>query len=491
MNQDRINLEFYKKVKEKLSDITEVESYKNLCSLLEEPEKTNPNTRQKQLDEWKKYFSFTMKGRKFTNIHVFSEEQMIQNDLEDLLSDSLNFSFLVMLVLYHSSKHQSYLLASDSSLARVLGLVSESFKQYLPYLGDIGYAQEMTSKILSLKGKKYSYLNELKEDIREDRLRQIDSLKKNKVKSPEALKKLDDLIIQKKNDYKKNNPSSFTPYPEVKDTLEDFYKHTIPTMKYQVQSMLKRLEKAGIISTETRHVGIKITNSGDSTFYQEEILTMSQWEQIFSLQNQVAKDLGYKSYAEVVRRNKLDSFSTKFEEQLLEKFGYSHVYKSNLIFFRPDTLLYDLYAFKEEVYQNNNFLLESLKVNNQEFIDRITKNKARRDLQEEYSNEDILTFYKENNFSFLIFCITAQELLGLSDSSLRIEEYLLGEPEFPESWLDLFNKSSSNISSFKLKENEEIKQLNSTLNSSSPTEIKPYDEINNPSLEDLNSMYYS
>ena len=78
------------------------------------------------------------------------------------------------------------------------------------------------------------------------------------------------------------------------------------------------------------------------------------------------------------------------------------------------------------------------------------------------------------------------------NANKEIKEYFkVLEPEFPESWLDLFNKSSSNISSFKLKENEEIKQLNSTLNSSSPTEIKPYDEINNPSLEDLNSMYYS
>ena len=103
-----------------------------MCKLLGEKEKTN-ESKNKQLKNWKNFFSYEKIGREFVIYKIYSYDEVENNLFKTLLEDKLAYSICVLLQFYKIATDANIMIISNNKLAQSIGLINDNFIKYRIY----------------------------------------------------------------------------------------------------------------------------------------------------------------------------------------------------------------------------------------------------------------------------------------------------------------------------------------------------------------------
>lgn len=159
------NNQLYRKCQQKLKDVTEVESYKAMCALLNEEYFKYKKSKDRQLEVWKTCFSYDLlKSGKFINIRLLSESEHFQTLTELFKTDSISYSLCGLLNQYSDETNESIVYITKSELAFCLGFFNESYSAVKKY-PEI-YSYQVENDILALRNSRYPFIKEHKDSIK-------------------------------------------------------------------------------------------------------------------------------------------------------------------------------------------------------------------------------------------------------------------------------------------------------------------------------------
>lgn len=371
-----------------LGKIKEVNSYKDMCKLLQEPDQsTHPDLKKRQLETWKLCFSWQMKKYKFTRIKVYSSEEYFYNLLKKKYYNTVLYTFCALLNQYRKTSGNYFLLATKSELALALGFYNEDFKA--ARFGEKTKLLEIENGTLDKYGTKYAYLKPYKEQIKN-----------------------------------KKNDTDITPI--TSKAFEDFSVHQNKNINNKIDKLLEDLEDMRIIQVQKEHIGGFIdqnfikhyninvdkiyqkngnfyydviddkTNQKTSVLvpYEERILTDFEIATQLNIDGKAMIELNCLGFKEVLNRGK------ETTKKFYEKVSYGYLHSLNALFIYDSyKILFDEFFMSQsqEIFLQRNqdlFSLTSVKTSientNALSKDNTIENKKNRQSKEKVNKRYIL-----------------------------------------------------------------------------------------------------
>lgn len=448
----------YLRVQEKLSNVSTVNNYKELCKLLDETDYSKPSQKKhqkKQLENWKKCFTWRKNKDKFINIKVIPPEEYYQAVVKELYQNTAIWIFCSFLNIYGQYTNGENLCISKGDLATAIGLQNENFKHFhsSPYI----YGKRLEKYTLDLKDSRYPFATESKKEIRETR---------------------------------KENESALAKH--TMSVLEDYDSHTSKQNYYQVESILSQLEKEGVIFLQNTIVGgfidkdklpfdadySAIYEENGSFYlplknkepllvtYKERPLTSKEIDTYVNLRGQIFIELGCNCFSSLISNGKQKEFEQKMTQGLINRLGAVFAYPSYLIKYSTA-----LVALNESHYKNQTsdffdelLLRKNLTTNNKESQKKILKLKEERQHTEiiksrhvikkqdgtvEFPNkEEEKAVQLSQQYEIFLYEKLNKDLIQLNLDKLipqNLESLSSNPSEKSSVWENLFNKSWSKI----------------------------------------------
>lgn len=469
-----------------LGKIKSVDSYKEMCKLLDEPDQTyHADLKKRQLEMWKLCFFWSMRKNKFTNIKLYSSEEYLYNILKKKYYNTAFYSLCALLNQYGKTSDKQYLLATKSELAVALGFYNEDFKA--ARFGKKTKLVEIENDALERYGANYEYLKPYKEEIR-------------------SKKNVNDITLT-----------------TVK-AFEDFSSHQNKNINNQIESLLKEMEHMRIIYVQKERIGgfidqnfLKLYNvdldkiyQKDGNFYydaidknsNQKISLLVPYEERFLTSSEIATQLNIDGKA-IMSLNCSDfnevisSFSTKQKFNEMVSYEYKHILNALFIY---DTykITFDRFfmAHSQEIFLKRNqdlFTLTSVKnsleLNNATSKDNSIENKKNRQSKEtvnkrfslgekineekkkQLENLQKTELYLNRAFNKSFIDLNMEKVFPKNSNLFNLEDFQYA------TWSKLFSRSDKKFENTYKLEEQFIKSKDKLQNNCHQSEILSEDKI--------------
>ncbi len=451
----------YLRVQEKLSNVSTVNSYKELCKLLDEPDYSRPSKAaqlKKQEKEWKKCFTWRRKKEKYTSIKIVSPDEYYLAILKQLYQNSSIWAFFSFLNVYSQYTNNARLCVSKGDIALAVGLQNENYKDF--HISSYSYGRRLEEYTLGLKDSKYPFVTTPKKEIREQR--------------------------------KKDDESAYGLTKRTQNLLDDYDSHTSKQNYYQVESMLNKLEEEGAILLHKTFVGGFIDkkalpfDADYSTIYEENgnfylpvkngepllvtyyerALTDEELANFLNLRGSIMVDLKCHGLSEVFISGQQDDFNKKLSKSQLIEFGALFIYPSYLINYSSDLVALNQSYYKTLManFYNEQLLKKNLTANNKETQQKILKLKTERQSKEKgkcrntFTKPDGTVIFSDKKeeeavqlsqyYEAFLYEKLNKDLIQLNLDKLipqNLESLSSNSTEKSSTWESLFNKSWTKI----------------------------------------------
>lgn len=466
---------------QKLLDVTEPLSRKQLCEILGENYKAKSVSEQEK--DWRSYFHFIKKNKKYYIKEVYSEDKVKIKKIEELVENSLNYTTLLLFNFYYNLTKKETLALTDMQLAHLLGLFNNSFFKFKPNPLDkedyINKAVELENHILNQDSESNENLPYIQKEIKKNRGKQLKQNTTQLVKlyedyysavsngdlqvMHETEQKINDQISSEviKNYFNnQGDKESFLPSKEVYKGLIQFYNHVPKNIRTRINRLLKDFKSDYLIDYSEPYAGIKNGNI--------HILSDSEIIKYLKIVHESANEFwGNKDYTEVqdigfLMRFKPETFKKFYQERIEKELGYENVFVVNKIVFNHEVAskFEKFYAKKFSQALNEVKLLTLLKKNNKDFSKKEEKNFQNRTTKEETKKPNKPYSSKregKKTFDYLI-----DELLKLDWEKYQDYGDNPGMDYSPHAWSDASSKSLQTIKDLELSiansDEEEIPQ---------------------------------
>ena len=321
------NNQLYRKCQQKLKGVTEVESYKAMCALLNEEYFKYKKSKDRQLEVWKTCFSYDLlKSGKFINIRLLSESEHFQTLTELFKTDSISYSLCGLLNQYSDETNESIVYITKSELAFCLGFFNESYSAVKKY--PEVYSYQVENDILALRNSRYPFIKEHKDSIK---------------------------------GWRKVKENSSKPSHDTLQKVEDFTTHYSSNYEYKVENALKNLADSGYITLHEVYMGAFIDDNfnwipnidnisnkdgryyfkSDETTtlvipYKDRELTPEEEVKYIQITNEIFRQMNLDGIQDVFKQNKQLKFRQQLFPQLLSNMGCLYIYKAYRIGFSSE-----------------------------------------------------------------------------------------------------------------------------------------------------------
>lgn len=397
-----------------------VNSYKDLCSILNLDYTYYSTSKENQEQELKNYMKFTKKGRKYNITAVYPIEKAIKNKKGALFSNQLYYNFFAFLTFYFQETSNFKLILTPIELALALNYINPKFKinQYNKE-NKAKIAKNIDNQILKENVTNKPYLKKIKSEI-------------NQLNANLEQKQVN--LEQKQNavDLKNNSDFDFVSKIGQQET-EDLFSHIPDNYEYQIKSTLNSLEKQGVINLKNNTIGVYIRKKSNPTdaefneyfkdinnsnkkisedlgidlisiqqdlengeitlndlnniyneenfksqyYYESRILTEEEEDKLLSIRNQVANELGFSTPFKASKSWKQKQYFDKIILRTRIELGILFTYKAYRITFYPEGLELQQNFYKEKIYLGKN-INKSLTSFNKDFSNKEKQNKLNR-----------------------------------------------------------------------------------------------------------------
>lgn len=481
-----------------LGKIKTVDSYKEMCVLLGEPDQSkHPDLKKRQLEMWKLCFSWTISKHKFTRIKLYSSEEYLYNILKKKYYNTAFYMLCALLNQFGKTSDKPFLLATKSELAVALGFYNEDFKA--ARFGKKTKLVEIENNTLQKYGSKYDYLKGYKEEIR-----------------------------NKKND---NDITSIT-----YKAFEDFSLHQNKNINNKIDSLLEEMEQMRIIYVQKERIGgfidqnfIKHYNvelnkiyQKDGNFYydvidektkqktsllvpyEERILTSNELSKQLNIDGKAILDLGFLNFKELANSGKInlkkfdDLVAPEYKNVLNALFIYDtykiifdpfFMSRSQEIFLKRNQDLFSLTSIQNSLENINAFSKDnnienkknrqSKETIDERFILGKKENSSKKEILENLQKTEL---YLNRAFNDSFIDIDISKFFPKNSNLKNLEEYQYA------TWSKLFNRSDKKHENTYSYENTcRLHSLNNSntdntsLNNCHQREILSEDKIDSPS----------
>ena len=151
-----------------------------MCEILEENYYSKDFIEQERT--WKIYFSFTKRKNKYYIQKVYDKEEVIQNRIQRLIENSIDYTACLLLDSYYSLTGKETFIVNDTQLGALLGLFNNNYYKFRPDPLDkddfINKAIELENYILEENNKENKNLPYIKREIRKNRKEQVQDITK-------------------------------------------------------------------------------------------------------------------------------------------------------------------------------------------------------------------------------------------------------------------------------------------------------------------------
>lgn len=458
---------------QKLLDVTEPLSRKQLCEILGENYKARDFVEQERT--WKIYFSFTKRKNKYYIQKVYDKEEVIQNRIQRLIENSIDYTACLLLDSYYSLTGKETLIVNDTQLGALLGLFNNNYYKFRPDPLDkddfINKAIELENYILEENNKNNKNLPYIKREIRKNRKEQVQDITKYLLtlykKYYEAEDNDDKAMMEYyKNhiekhipmdlikNYLNNQGKDFLPSEEVYDGLLQFYNHVPRNMKTKIDGLLKDLSDDYIIHFSKPYAGIKdkqVTILSDAELSKFLKIVQESTEDYLFGGNSDPKMVGF------LMRFKPDDFREFYQKRIQEELGYDNVIIVNKIVFNKDVIRKnkEWYAQKFEESLCNTSILNLVLNNCADFKTKETKNfqKRKESLKKKH---DATKISGDKTFNYL-----NDKLLKVDLADYRNSDDNYDLAYVPSTWYNASKKSKDilALSEYKKENTKEEKEL--------------------------------
>ena len=490
----------YEMVQKNLKKGQTIPTYREMCKLLGEKEKTR-NPKEKQLEHWKNFFEYEKINNKFVIYKIYSYEEAENNIFKSILEDNIAYSICVLLQFYKLASQSNKMIISTSKLAESVGLINKNFIKYRIYSSDSNgtikgklktFEKELENNDFSLINKmpyrsKNKYIKEITEKDKEQLIKAIENIanskkeknknRKNKDKNIEE-ENLEDSCIKENlqliTNYVNDNIENFPPSKYTKQVFSDFYFHAGGNLKYKIDSALNKLQSNGILLDNQWFVGkilkdedelaIEYTDKGleiPERFIRSKV---NNYKMISLTEDQGLDLIAY--FDKEFEKEKLSIFNilysddifvkTKANKILKEVFNLEFIYLSHALYFSKN----GLERFQENFKNQINEYVKSVKkinklliANSTEFQQQVLENYQKR-------THDFKTKI-DKGISDSLYTILSEEFLKVLDEiSIQWEDSNLF---IPNVWNESFQISdiiNDNKDIFSLFENQDYKTFN-------------------------------
>lgn len=475
-SQSLFNQDFFNIVHSNLKGIKSVPTYKRMCELLQF-KSTATNLKKKQFQIWSAYFKFTQNKNSFSIYSLYSEEKTKENILNILLEDSLNYLFISFLNSYYSYSHKNSIIVSNSALYEALGFINPMFKIVNPFYANTddlnAFGAYIESQVL-LSSYHKTFLTNFKKQIKEHQKNCMFFCEKTVEQETEknfGSYQLDKYLQQQTEFYKsfsdKNNPFTFsldnknkfknfafTPTNLTLSSLNDFFSHSIPNLKYKINKLLSIMVDNSIISYQKVYVAF----SKGKKF----ILPITKMPNILQVIQTTKHQLGVTSSSEIssnpLLRNK---FFKLLQTNTFNILGYDFICSFNLFSFNPNNISFNSDYISKFLSDTNSVFFESL-ISNTNL--RLENSVPIKDLDNPKSNSYKSMLTKKYIFSLIANTVIPNSLsmidISLPDNntvnnftdnnteSNNSSDLIMKDLSIPSYWLSLFANSSDLFDDF-------------------------------------------
>lgn len=464
---------------QKLKDVKEPLNRKQLCELLGENYKTRDITKQEK--EWKDYFSFRKRGQSYFEFKVLSIQDIKQNQVQKLLSDSLLYTACLFFETLYKEYHQDHILISTLQLGQMFGLFNSTYYTYLPaYLNKEDQIQKallLQKQIKKTPNKKHPNIPDIKYAIRKneskkihDKLSEIlslyesyqDAWTEDDVKETEFWyesinRRLDDDFLVS---YLNNGLSDGdTPCPEVLNGLIQFYNYVPRNLRNRIEKALKDLHDGYIIKCVPVCVGFK-----NRQLVQ---LSNSEYKKYMVIIHEVMTEMFGEKYS-ATQVNKMmglqnSVFKEKVDKKVQEELEYDKIFTANDILFEHNIISKFKEFYEEEFIKSFTAfnVFELVSKNSNTFREKEKNNFERR--KENLSPSKVLDGkIGESTFNYL-----ADTILSANKVDFECTTDFTNLPYIPDKWNTIMVRAK--------KTNEE--NVKNTLENQSPDDKIPVEEV--------------
>ena len=467
-----------------------------MCKLLGEKEKTN-ESKNKQLKNWKNFFSYEKIGREFVIYKIYSYDEVENNLFKTLLEDKLAYSICVLLQFYKIATDANIMIISNNKLAQSIGLINDNFIKYRIYSLDSNDKVKEKLKMFEddLAHNDFALLSNMPQLYKNKYIKEISNRDKNQLNKAidhiiDSKKEKDKIVKNKKHNIKSQNNknidsdndffdeeieeeyyinknfqliSSFidgdttkiSPTHSTQKILLDFYSHLGENLKYKLDTTFKKLEANSIMIRNKWFIGMIFKDEDqlakDYTDKGLEIPDDFVREQENNKQILLSEQLFNKiidRFDKEFKKDKLTFFNTlnspdvfirnKANKILKEEFNLDFVYFTNILIFSENGVEKFQNNFKQQITQ----YLKSINKINRLLIANSTDFQLQ--VLENYKNRDInikTTSDLNKKTSDSLFAVLTNEFLKvLDETSVQWEKTNINIPAI---WDKSFHTSNN------------------------------------------------
>lgn len=437
----------YDKVQTKLKNISQVDNYKSLCAILEEPDysgKSKVENKNQQLQYWKMCFSWVKRGEKFTKITVLPKEKYLENLIDQYFKDACIYNLCSFFNWYNQTYGDNTCTLTKSDLALAMGLSSIEFKKF--HVSNYQYGLTLEEYVLEQRESKYPFVALPKKEIKENK----------KEKGEGSLAKRTQNIMADYDIHVSANNNS-----KVDATLSATGDYSTSPITKAIEKKIASFDGDGITVTQKVYIGgfidiEKLPFNADYTLiyedngkfyyplenedpllvpYQERSLNPSELSLFVNIRGDIISKMGFRKFSQVILSKKEKEYQSIIFPELIGGIGALFVYpayyvtfsssliKSNSDFYQSKIQnLFDVAKIKkslEKANKENQKKIIELKKERQKKNTLDTRNKfVQKDGSEQYwEKDDIQTLENNNLYELFIYEKMNKDLLKIDTNT--------------------------------------------------------------------------
>ena len=459
----------YDKVVEKLEGISQVDSYKEMCAILEEPDysvKSKTDKKNRQLEYWKMCFSWVKRGSKFTKIRIYTKQEYLENLLSRYIQDACVFNLCSFLTWYGNTYNDNTCLITKSDLSLAMGLSSFAFKEF--HVSNYQYGLALEKYVLEQRESKYPFVALPKKEIRENKGEKGEGALAKRTKDIMADY---DIHVTANNNFKVDSTLGETENQEDLTTKE-------------IRKKINSFDGQGLTFTQKTFVGgfidqdklpfntdyMQIYQENGRFYYpmknedpllvqfKERCLTPKETSLFVEIRGTIISNMGFIKFNDIRYQGKMQEYLDKIRPELISTIGALFVYPAYYITFSRELIKTNSSYYSNQIQdlldtakiqkslakanKENQQKIISLKKERQKNNTLDTRNKfIKKDGSEQYwDKEDIETLNSNNQYEIFLYEKMNKDLLKI-DTDAFVPNISSDSPNKTAIWQTLGDKS--------------------------------------------------
>ena len=468
----------YDKVQEKLKGVSQIDSYKKLCQLIEEPDysaKSQTDKKNRQLEYWKMCFSWVKRGEKFTKIKVYSKQEYLEKFMSRYFQDAYVYNLCSFLSWYGNCFNDNTCVLTNQDLSIATGLSSLAFKEF--HLSNYQYGLALEQYILDQRESKYPFVALPKKEIKET--------KNEKGKGVLADRTINimadyDIHVSDTNRIKIDSMLNETDISEDDDVIAKEIKKKIDSFDGYGLTLTQKTFVGGFIDRDKLPFNADYTliYQDNHKFYypiedeepllvqfKERLLTPKEISLYVEVRGQIISSLGFRKINDLRYSGKYQEYLDKMYPELISNIGALFVYPAYYISFSRSLIKSNTFFYSNQIQdlldiakiqksllkanKDNQQKIVSLKKERQKNNTLDTRNKfiKKNGFEQYWNKEDIQTLELNNQYEIFLYEKMNKDLLKI-DTNTFIPNIIEDSSNKMAIWQTLGDKSESKKKNF-------------------------------------------